>query len=320
MADTVKRAQFTAVAPRFQRSINLHNDWYKDDVSSGYIVTPNVAQSLERLFRGVLSPKGQRSFALTGPYGSGKSAFAVFASQLLGRDQVTPKKAESLLPPKLKSTLKKVRGSNKNEKGFLVIPITARRRPIAQLILEGISTVLGKLPQGKSIKSLQAQVSAALIDDAWHDTSIVVKSLTALLVEAKKQGFGGALLIIDEAGKTLEYALQDRGGGDVYIFQELAEFAGRQEELPLLFLILLHQMFDDYVELSDRTLKNEWNKIQERFQSIQFAESAAATIRMVASAFQPQSELPDYVCEEIDTALRLIQQGAMTLPVGIEFT
>ena len=55
MAETLKRSDFTSVIPRFQRSINLHNDWRDTEISSGYIITPNVAQSLERLFRGVLS-------------------------------------------------------------------------------------------------------------------------------------------------------------------------------------------------------------------------------------------------------------------------
>ena len=75
-----------------------------------------------------------------------------------------------------------------------------------------------------------------------------------------------------------------KNGGDVYIFQQIAEFANRQKGVPVLFFIILHQMFDDYVELSDRTVRNEWAKVQERFQSIQFNESPATTINMVGQA------------------------------------
>ena len=319
MAETLKRSHFTSVAPRFQRSINLHNDWRDTEISSGYIITPNVVQSLERLFRGVLTPKEQRAFALTGPYGTGKSAFAVFVSQLFSSDPALAAQAGNLLPSGLQSMLKKVRESAGGSNGFLVIPVTARRRPVAQLILEGMSVALSQLPQIRSTQQLFSKITAALSDNSWQDTSIILKFLSALINEAKKHHFAGILLFIDEAGKTLEYALQDRGGGDVYIFQELAEYANRQTKLPVLFLITLHQMFDDYVELSDRTLRNEWNKVQERFQSIQFTESAAATMRMVASAFLPTKKLPSSVHEEIDAALQQIQQGAMPLPLGIDF-
>jgi len=320
MPEILKRSHFTSVVPRFQRSINLYNDWRDTEISSGYIITPNVAQSLRRLFHGILTPKGQRAFALTGPYGTGKSAFAVFVSQLFARDCSLAAKAENLLSCDLKSMFKKVRESASGGSGFLIIPVTARRRPVAQLILEGMLIALSELQQINSTKELYSKITAALSEKAWQDTSVILKFVSALINEAKKQDFSGILLFIDEAGKTLEYALQDRSGGDVYIFQELAEYANRQTQLPVLFIISLHQMFDDYVELSDRTLRNEWNKVQERFQSIQFTESAAATMRLIAAAFQRTKKLPSSVHEEIDAALQQIQQGAMPLPIGIDFS
>ena len=320
MSKALKRSHYTGVAPRFQRSINLHNDWRDADISSGYIITPNVAQSLERLFQGLLSPKGQRAFALTGPYGTGKSAFAVFLCQLLSRNSEQAAQAAKLLSPDLKSQLNSVRKPAGKKEGFLPIPVTARRRPVAQLLLEGMLAALSEMKQLKSVRKLCLRMEIALKDNAWRDTAIILEFLSAITIEAKKQNFAGILLFVDEAGKTLEYALQDRGGGDVYIFQELAEYANRQIEMPVLFLITLHQMFDDYVELSDRTLRNEWNKVQERFQSIQFSESAATTMRMVASAFQPSTPLPSAVSNAIDESLSQIQKGAMPLPLGIEIS
>jgi hypothetical protein len=323
MVKALKRSHYTAVAPRFQRSINLHNDWQDARASSGYIVTPNVAQSLERVSEGLLSDKGQRAFALTGPYGTGKSAFAVFLCQLLSRDGKQAGQAAKLLSSdysELKGRLDAVRKSGGSKEGFLAIPVTARRRPIAQLLLEGMISAVVGLKQSKSVCYLHSSMENSLKNDGWHDTATIINFLSSVAKEAEKQSFAGILLLVDEAGKTLEYALQDRGGGDVYIFQELAEYANRQSKTPVLFLITLHQMFDDYLELSDRTLRNEWNKVQERFQTVQFSESAATTMQMVASALQPAAALPKEVATAIDEALGLIQKNAMPLPLGVEFT
>ena len=318
MGKVFKRSFYTGVAPRFQRSINLHADWHDSDISSGYIVTPNVAGSLERLCQGLLSEKGQRAFSLTGPYGTGKSAFAVFLCQLLGRDSEQAAQTTKILPSNLKHQLNSVRKPTKKREGFLSITVTARRRPVAQLLLESLVAAMSNLKQLKSVRELYSRMKTALEKKLWQDTATILEFLSALKKEVEKQGFAGILLLIDEAGKTLEYALQDRRGGDVYIFQELAEYASRQSETPLLFLITLHQMFDDYVDLSDRTLRNEWNKVQERFQPIQFSESAATTIKMVASSLQPSSSLPGDIFEGIDKSLSQIEKGAMPLPLGIE--
>ncbi len=320
MTKVLKRSHYTGVAPRFQRSINLQNDWHNSVNSSGYILTPNVANLLERLSLGMLSKNGQRAFALTGPYGTGKSAFAVFLCQLLSKDLKQATQTAKMLPSDLKSRLNKVRKSSGKREGFLSIPVTARRRPIAQLLLEGMLASLLELKQLKSVRELYLSMEAALKNKAWRDTASITKFLSALTKEAEKQGFAGVLLLVDEAGKTLEYALQDRSGGDVYIFQELAEYANRQSKTPLLFIITLHQMFDDYLELSDRTLRNEWNKVQERFQSIQFSESAATTMQMVASSLKPSIPLPLVVSKVLDESLSQIQKGAIPLPLGVEIS
>ena len=79
-------SEYVSVAPRYLRSVNLFNDWRRAESFAGYIVTPNVAQALDRLCNGLLDKNGQRAFTLIGPYGTGKSAFAVYLCQLLAHD------------------------------------------------------------------------------------------------------------------------------------------------------------------------------------------------------------------------------------------
>jgi RNAse (barnase) inhibitor barstar len=322
MGKNNKKSCFVEVVPRFLRSVNLHNDWQNTGSSSGYIVTPNVIQSLDQLIEGLITKKGQRAFALTGPYGTGKSAFSVFLCQLLSHETQKVKQAISIIPPKyarINPKLRQIRQSPGGREGFLLIPVTARRRPIAQLLLEGFLEALKDLKPSEAVRILSPQIEEALRLKSWRDTAVVLEFLAKIQKEAQKQRYTGVLLLVDEAGKTLEYALQDRVGGDVYIFQELAEYASRQSKIPLLFLITLHQMFDDYVELSNRTLRNEWNKVQERFQPIQFNESAGSTIKLIASAIHQTGDLPKHIGDELDSALLDIKKGSISLPFGLEF-
>lgn len=320
MTMEMRLSEIIQVAPRYQRSINLQRDWNDTENSQGYIVTPNVAQSLERICNGILDKHGLRAFALTGSYGTGKSAFAVFLCQLLQSKSSQGEKISRLIPDVysfLKGQIDEICGSKDTRRGFLSIPVTARRRPVGQLILEGLIIALANLKTTKAVKDLHAHMVATNEASAWHDTAVILSFLSKLSELAKEQGLRGILLFIDEAGKTLEYALQDRSGGDVYIFQEIAEFANRTREFPVLFLIALHQMFDDYVELSDRTLRNEWNKVQERFQTIQFNESAATTIKMVSSALQPSGQTPSEVSKTITDGLDQFDKSGIPLPVGL---
>lgn len=316
-----KISEYTRVAPRYQRSISLHNDWNSDSSSLGYIVTSNVVRSLEQVLYGLRNEQGQKSFALTGPYGSGKSSFAVFLCQLLGFDPEHAKNAIKQLPDEtkeLKTVIRKLRKSNSDTEGFISIPVTARRRPIAQILLEEMHQALDEFIDDQEIQKIKKSINTSLAREEWRDTSAVMRHLDSMTKQAERQGIPGILLVVDEAGKTLEYALQDRAGGDVYLFQELSEFANRQTDTSVLFLITLHQMFDDYVELSDRTLRNEWNKVQERFQTIQFSEPAASTIQMVASAIQPASDRPANVDRHISKAAEQVQQSFDSLPVGLD--
>ena len=316
-------SNFVSVAPRYLRSVNLTNDRKSAESFTGYIITENVAQSLYRLVAGLLDTKGQRAYTLIGPYGTGKSAFTVYLCQLLAHDDNYATASSALLKGKhlkLAKDFELARLYKKGLKGFLPITVTARRRPLAQLILEALLESLVELEKTKTVQQLIADIESAIDQNFWKDTATVIKYIQSLGIEAQAQGYLGQLLIIDEAGKTLEYALMDKEGGDVYVFQEIAEYANRQKERPLLFLITLHQMFDDYVELAERTIRAEWTKVQERFQPIQFAESATTTIEMIANALYSDNSRPTSIDRTIDKAIQDLEKSSTPLPIGLNIT
>ena len=67
----------------FLRSINVEQDGDNPQILSAYLVTPNSLRSVKRALDALLNGHGG-AWTITGPYGTGKSAFFVFLSHLLG--------------------------------------------------------------------------------------------------------------------------------------------------------------------------------------------------------------------------------------------
>ncbi len=86
-----------AVAPHFQRSINLSYDAGNADYIAGYIPTPNGARTLATILDNTASNKTQRAHVLHAAYGSGKSLLAVVLAALVGDDPATHSALELVL-------------------------------------------------------------------------------------------------------------------------------------------------------------------------------------------------------------------------------
>ena len=71
------------VKGRFRRSTHLEKDFLAASQNGDYIVTPTAREALRRLTEGMGNGSPFRAWTLTGPYGVGKSAFAVFLTRLL---------------------------------------------------------------------------------------------------------------------------------------------------------------------------------------------------------------------------------------------
>ncbi len=305
------------VAARYQRSVNLSHDWKTTESLDGYVITPNVLNALATVCEGLKRQNGQRAFSLIGHYGAGKSAFTVFLSKILSKDRMA-EKALLNVDTEYKNLAADFACLHAGKaEGFLTVPVTARRQAIGRVIVEAFLEAFSRLNKTRSVQNCITAIQKSLENLDWKDTKVVSGYLEKLERESSEQGYSGILLMVDEAGKTLEYALQDRESGDIQIFQEISELANRKRDFPVLFIITLHQMFSDYVDLVDRNTQQEWNKVQERFQTIQFAESAAATVRLIGGAFHKVASLPQYVSDKIEAALKIFDHKVNLLPVGL---
>src|SRR5438105_10487777 len=97
VAQEARLSRLVHVRSRFTRSVSLPRDWERHDALDGYILTPSSRGILERLIAAVDGTSAARAWSLTGPYGSGKSAFALFAAHVLGGRETAGEKARALL-------------------------------------------------------------------------------------------------------------------------------------------------------------------------------------------------------------------------------
>jgi hypothetical protein len=124
----------------------------------------------------------------------------------------------------------------------------------------------------------------------------------------------GLLIVIDELGKFLEYEARHSGANDIFLLQELAELAYQDSDANILLVVLMHQAFEQYAKGLSTALKNEWSKVQGRFESIPFLESAEQTLRVVAAAFRNRltpAQQRDINRQTTDIISVLAQQNAL---------
>lgn len=284
-------SDYLEVARCFQRSVNLEKDYRGLLQNSEYIVTPTALESLHRLAEGLADDVSSRAWTITGPYGVGKSAFAVFLTHLLcsaGLSGFSARKQLSNTAPDLVVKLEDLEIFQDGARGYLPILITARRAPASSCIAEGIIEAL-KSDKSKKLKKIAGKLNASLdlaTNGAPLDTRRVVSAIKMVSSAARDEGCKGMLLVIDELGKLFEYAARYPRKGDVYVLQELAEHVSRSNEFPVIFIGLLHQSFEEYGHLLDTGTRREWSKIQGRFGDIAFLEPADQVIRMVAKAIR----------------------------------
>ena len=251
---------------------------------------------LSRVVTTFKNKMSSKAWSLTGPYGSGKSAFALFTAKLLG-DPDTPAtlQASRILKDGDTALHKQFmdikHNGNRSLSGFCPVLISGERAPLPIALLRGLEQGL-KASEFPSTDSLQQKVRK-LLRTAANGTPPQASEITALFELATsiigENGGQGLLLVIDELGKFLEYAAQDPVQGDVFVLQTLAEFATRSDKTPLFLLTILHQAFEQYASKAAKSQQEEWAKIQGRFEDIAFVEPTEQVLRLIGSAIESTS-------------------------------
>jgi len=276
------------IRQQFLRSVNLEKDYQSNNQNGNYIITATSRQILRRVTEGLNLNSTSRAWTITGPYGVGKSAFAVFLTKTLCYGGKESDKTRLQLQQVDRSLAKDLLQNVGTEKGFLPIAITARRASAALCLIEGIRTSASQI-KGNQAKAIFKECDILLKDikkGMLTDTRRIVSLMSSLAASAQGAGYAGLLFIIDELGKLFEYAARMPQKADVFVLQELAELASRSGEFPILFLGFLHQSFEEYGQHLDNLTRKEWAKIHGRFEDIVFLEPADQVIRMISAAIK----------------------------------
>ena len=300
MNKTIPLSKLFHITSRFHRSVHLERDFYTKNALDGYVLTVTARETLRRVIAALDNESTSKAWTLTGPYGSGKSAFALFTAKLLGDSKSpTTQGAANLLKHGDKSLWHQFISLDLHkDRKFCSVLISGERSPITLALLRGLerglttfsdSRVGGSAIQHGSFRPLLLDIQKRL-DASENGIFPHASEITDLFESATYQigaeGGTGLLLVVDELGKFLEYAAQNPVHDDLFVLQSLAEFAARSDQTPLLMLTILHQAFERYAQRLARSQREEWAKVQGRFEDVAFVEPTEQVLRLIGNAIE----------------------------------
>lgn len=315
-----------SIQGRFRRSINLARDFYGDHDLDGYIVTTKARELADRVGAALASPEAQRAWSVTGPYGGGKSAFALFLAHLLRGDDAALDRLAAA-DPGLAERFEEARGG-----AFCPVLVVGAREPIGPALLRGLAGALDHfadryerrrgrpsqevLAVRESLRTLAKEARDAAQDPSGTAAFPLFDRAAEAIHDVTS---GGLVVVVDELGKLLEHAALYPEEGDLFILQQLAERASRsdagEDTPPLLLFTILHQAFERYAGRLNQAQREEWQKVQGRFADVGFVEPVSETLRLLAHAVQVDD--PEHLPER---AGALAEQAAAlgALPASVD--
>lgn len=287
-------SDFVAVRPRFGRSVHLERDGaafsflpLEDNATRGtasrFFLTPSVREALGAFALGLDVP-AERALTLVGPYGAGKSAFAVFLLRLLGERESPALELLRAHDPALAARFSSL------ERPLLPVRLVGSRAPLAPALMEALRSALEE-----AAPDVLAELQGS--SDVWQEKAPSPRAVAdafeaaARALRKGETSFGGLIVVVDEMGKFLEFAALHPREGDVFVLQELGEGAARSVAAPVMVLGLLHQNPEAYATRLSRSQQSEWAKVAQRFRQVTLFPSDIERMDMVGHALEQKSEL-----------------------------
>ncbi len=273
---------------RYHRSVNLERDFDKPDAVAGYVLTERSLDALQRITAAFNNPKAHRAWTLMGVYGTGKSAFANYLTALCAPVKSTAAQAawqltEQALPkdsPIIDHLIETL-----PPQGFLRCVAVSQREPLSWTMVRAIANGCQEFWSHKQNPDFFQSLTDWETEIAVGRCQITNQQVLTLLKQVTQAAKTQVLLVLDELGKNLEYAVNHAGTEDLYLLQQIAELRYKGD-YQVHFLGMLHQSFAGYSERLSAVEQNEWTKIQGRFENIQFTESASQMTRLIGRAIE----------------------------------
>jgi hypothetical protein len=277
-------SQFFSVNRRYVRSVNLERDFDVPDAVKGYILTEQALYALKRILIDPTDTATTSAKTLTSVYGTGKSAFAQFLCCLCAPESTFERSAA------LKIAAQYLTGNeyatliaNLIPQGFFRAISTAQREPLTYTIIRALNKGANAIWSGKGRKPDIAYKLSDLAKKVSEGQPIDHQNILEIVKAVLASVNLPVLLLIDELGKNLEFASLHQANEDLYLLQQLAELKPPQN--TRFYLIgLLHQSFADYGDRLATVQRNEWSKIQGRFEDIAFTDTPRQMTKLIGEA------------------------------------
>lgn len=309
------------VNTNYTRSINLERDIDSVSLVKSYIPTSRSIYALQKAVDTLRTEaKMPRAWTLVGPYGSGKSSFAVFLSHLLANpNNHTAKAALKVLGKSCPDLQNQFNEITETTLGHCVVLLTGSPEPLGKRLIKALSDAVieyWKHRKGAYPKVVKDVILLAEEEDI--STSDIINTIKNLQITIEKIEGNGLLIIIDELGKFLEYEARHPDTNDIYLLQALAELAFTGGKAALSIYVILHQSFEQYAKGLGNSLKNEWAKVQGRFESIPFLEATEQTLQIVAKTIQHDSIIDLKPIKSYTDSIAKVLADANALPGSLE--
>ena len=260
---------------RFARSARLDADLNGTPPLVGYVMQASVERSLETLAASQID-SAQGAFTWTGPYGGGKSSAALLLANVIGGSATNKAIARDICGTRLTNLIDKA-FPQRAKSPWAIAAVTGSRSGLREAIVNACS---GPFAWPKEICDRSLKSDEHLIGAITNSAD----------------GRSGVLLVLDELGKLLEQ--QAAEGGDIHLLQDLAERSSRSGG-RIVIVGILHQAFEQYAARVSRGARDEWAKVQGRFQDIPFLAAADETIALLGQAISaPHAPKSARACAE----------------------
>jgi hypothetical protein len=280
-------AKIVEIDRRFARSARVDADLKGHPPLVGYVMQASVTKALTTMAASQIDSR-QGAFTWTGPYGGGKSSAALLVANLIGGVGENRRIAREIVGEELVALYSQ---AFPEENGpWAVVPVTGSRLALREVIA---------IAARDALNWSKATFERATASD---------NDLVAALLKSAETARSGVLLILDELGKLLEHAVAD--ANDIHLLQDLAERSARSEG-RLVVIGILHQAFDQYAARASRDAREEWKKVQGRYQDLAILAGADETVALLARAVRCEAR-PESAVDHADRAAAAVAKRRPT--------
>ncbi|MBQ0733947.1 hypothetical protein [Aquimarina celericrescens] len=140
------------------------------------------------------------------------------------------------------------------------------------------------------------------------DNSTIINEIEKRRLKALKNN-RGLIIVVDEFGKFLEFASKNKTLEELFLLQQISEWANNDSN-ETYFIITLHQNFSDYGKNLSSRDKLEWDKIKGRFVDLLFNEPVEQLIYFASNKLK-EFVIPKRLNPRFNSLIELIKDSKL---------